>query len=165
MTAFRKGWCDGLFVTSGIPRSPVWAMDRILELVEILRVKMGYRGYLHVKAREPALERFCAVTPRDPCPEKTLSRARAAHGEEGCRRRENGPGPAPAARLDGAAPGRARKPSPARRAASNLPRAIAPGSAPVASVPAPGDDAFVVGSAKRPTGTSSSSRTGSSRKS
>jgi predicted DNA-binding helix-hairpin-helix protein len=50
MTAFRRGWCDGLFVTSGIPKDAVWAMDRMLELVEILRVTHGYRGYLHVKA-------------------------------------------------------------------------------------------------------------------
>src|SRR5512141_1820843 len=35
MTAFRRGWCDGLFVTSGIPRDPVFAMERRLELVEI----------------------------------------------------------------------------------------------------------------------------------
>jgi predicted DNA-binding helix-hairpin-helix protein len=50
MTAFRRGWCDGLFITSGIPKDAVWAMDRMLELVEILRVTHGYRGYLHVKA-------------------------------------------------------------------------------------------------------------------
>ena len=50
MTAFRRGWCDGLFITSGIPKDPVRAMDRMLELVEILRVAHGYRGYLHVKA-------------------------------------------------------------------------------------------------------------------
>lgn len=50
MTAFRRGWCDGLFVTSGIPKDAVRAMDGMLELVEILRVTHGYRGYLHVKA-------------------------------------------------------------------------------------------------------------------
>jgi predicted DNA-binding helix-hairpin-helix protein len=50
MTAFRRGWCDGLFITSGIPKNAVWAMDRMLELVEVLRVTHGYRGYLHVKA-------------------------------------------------------------------------------------------------------------------
>lgn len=50
MTAFRRGWCDGLFITSGIPKDAVWAMDRMLELVELLRVTHGYRGYLHAKA-------------------------------------------------------------------------------------------------------------------
>jgi predicted DNA-binding helix-hairpin-helix protein len=55
MTAFRRGWCDGLFVTSGIPKDAVRAMDGMLELVEILRVTHGYRGYLHVKALSGAL--------------------------------------------------------------------------------------------------------------
>jgi predicted DNA-binding helix-hairpin-helix protein len=50
MTAFRRGWCDGLFVTSGIPKDPVFAMERMLELVGILRFTHGYRGYLHAKA-------------------------------------------------------------------------------------------------------------------
>jgi predicted DNA-binding helix-hairpin-helix protein len=50
MTAFRRGWCDGLFVTSGIPRDPVFAMERMLELVGTLRFTHGYRGYLHAKA-------------------------------------------------------------------------------------------------------------------
>ena len=50
MTAFRRGWCDGLFVTSGIPSDPVFAMERMLELVEMLRFTHGYRGYLHAKA-------------------------------------------------------------------------------------------------------------------
>jgi predicted DNA-binding helix-hairpin-helix protein len=50
MTAFRRGWCDGLFVTSGIPRDPVFAMERMLQLVETLRFAHGYRGYLHAKA-------------------------------------------------------------------------------------------------------------------
>lgn len=50
MTAFRRGWCDGLFVTSGIPKDSVFAMDRMLQLVETLRFTHGYRGYLHAKA-------------------------------------------------------------------------------------------------------------------
>ena len=50
MTAFRRGWCDGLFVTSGIPKDPVFAMERMLQLVETLRFTHGYRGYLHAKA-------------------------------------------------------------------------------------------------------------------
>ncbi len=50
MTAFRRGWCDGLFVTSGIPKDPIFAMEQMLQLVEILRFTHGYRGYLHAKA-------------------------------------------------------------------------------------------------------------------
>jgi predicted DNA-binding helix-hairpin-helix protein len=50
LTAYRRGWVSGLFVTTGIPRNPRWAMDRLIELVEILRLRRGYAGYLHVKA-------------------------------------------------------------------------------------------------------------------
>src|SRR5437660_9545727 len=28
LTAYRKGWAKGLFVTSGIPKNAAWAMDR-----------------------------------------------------------------------------------------------------------------------------------------
>jgi predicted DNA-binding helix-hairpin-helix protein len=50
LTAYRRGWVTGLFVTSGIPKNPVWAMDRLLELVETLRFRHRYAGYLHAKA-------------------------------------------------------------------------------------------------------------------
>jgi predicted DNA-binding helix-hairpin-helix protein len=50
LTAFRRGLCDGLFVTAGIPRQPVRGMARVLELVELLRVQHGFRGYIHVKS-------------------------------------------------------------------------------------------------------------------
>jgi predicted DNA-binding helix-hairpin-helix protein len=50
LTAYRRGWVSGLFVTTGIPRSPRWAMDRLIALVETLRLRRGYAGYLHVKA-------------------------------------------------------------------------------------------------------------------
>lgn len=50
LTAYRRGWVSGLFVTTGIPKSPRWAMDRLIELVEILRFRRGYAGYLHAKA-------------------------------------------------------------------------------------------------------------------
>jgi predicted DNA-binding helix-hairpin-helix protein len=50
LTAWRRGWVSGLFVTTGIPKSPRWAMDRLIELVEILRLRRGYAGYLHAKA-------------------------------------------------------------------------------------------------------------------
>jgi predicted DNA-binding helix-hairpin-helix protein len=50
LTAYRRGWVSGLFVTTGIPKNPRWAMDRLIELVEILRLRRGYAGYLHVKA-------------------------------------------------------------------------------------------------------------------
>jgi len=50
LTAFRRGLCDGLFVTAGVPRHPARAMAKILEIVELLRVQYGFRGYIHVKS-------------------------------------------------------------------------------------------------------------------
>jgi predicted DNA-binding helix-hairpin-helix protein len=50
LTAYRKGWVSGLFVTSGIPRNARFAMDRMIELAEILRFRHRYAGYLHAKA-------------------------------------------------------------------------------------------------------------------
>ncbi len=55
MVAFRRGLCDGLFVTAGIPRNRVRGMSRIVELVELLRVQYGFRGYIHVKSVPGAL--------------------------------------------------------------------------------------------------------------
>lgn len=50
LTAWRRGWVSGLFVTTGIPKNPRFAMDRLIDLVEILRLRRGYAGYLHAKA-------------------------------------------------------------------------------------------------------------------
>ena len=50
MTAFRRGLCDGLFLMAGVPRNPVRATARMIELLETLRVHHGFRGYVHVKA-------------------------------------------------------------------------------------------------------------------
>jgi len=50
LTAYRRGWVSGLFVTTGIPKNPRFAMDRLIDLVEILRLREGYAGYLHAKA-------------------------------------------------------------------------------------------------------------------
>src|SRR5450755_2026312 len=68
LTAHRRGWVSGLFVTTGIPKNPRWAMDRLLELVEILRFRHRYAGYLHAKAvsgAEPAqVERLALLCDR-----------------------------------------------------------------------------------------------------
>ena len=50
LTAYGRGWAKGLFLTSGIPKNSVWAMDRMIELVEILRFKHRFAGYIHAKA-------------------------------------------------------------------------------------------------------------------
>jgi hypothetical protein len=47
---WRRGSCDGLFVTAGIPGSPVEGAETLLRFLRILRQALGFRGYVHVKA-------------------------------------------------------------------------------------------------------------------
>lgn len=122
MTAFRRGWCDGLFLSSGIPQDAVRAMDEMLELVELLRVTHGYRGYLHVKAlagAEPGqIEKLVRLVDRVSYKlEPSCQRALDAHAPEK-NLREN-LGVSPAARDAAAAVREARRAS-ARKAPPGL---------------------------------------------
>lgn len=47
--AHKKGYTDGLFLTSGIPGSPVSMMDKLLATLEILRKRYRFGGYVHLK--------------------------------------------------------------------------------------------------------------------
>ncbi len=47
--AHKKGYTDGLFLTSGIPGSPVSMMDKLLATLEILRKRYRFGGYIHLK--------------------------------------------------------------------------------------------------------------------
>src|SRR5687767_16039704 len=47
--AHRRGWCEGLFLTTGIAGRPVKAMDDLIRVLELLREKHFFRGYIHVK--------------------------------------------------------------------------------------------------------------------
>jgi predicted DNA-binding helix-hairpin-helix protein len=57
MDLHRRGIADGLFLTSGVPGRAIRAMDRMLASLELLRLREGFRGYIHVKllpGAEPA---------------------------------------------------------------------------------------------------------------
>jgi predicted DNA-binding helix-hairpin-helix protein len=45
----QKKLVDGLFLSSGIIGGGVTAMDRLVDTVEIVRRRYGYRGYVHLK--------------------------------------------------------------------------------------------------------------------
>jgi predicted DNA-binding helix-hairpin-helix protein len=95
MEAVRKRWADGLFVTTGIPGRSTQTMDRLIKLLEILRFRYRYSGYIHVKmvpGAEPAqieravqlahrislnLEAPCQSILNELAPEKNLSRSLA----------------------------------------------------------------------------------------
>jgi predicted DNA-binding helix-hairpin-helix protein len=91
VTAWKRGWVQGLFLTTGIPKNPRFAMDRLIELVEIVRFRHRYPGYIHAKAVSGAedaqierlallcervsfnLEAACQATLDRVAPEKSLA--------------------------------------------------------------------------------------------
>ena len=46
---YRRNYIEGLFLSSGIIRSPDYTMEQIVEVARSLRVDHSYRGYLHLK--------------------------------------------------------------------------------------------------------------------
>jgi predicted DNA-binding helix-hairpin-helix protein len=66
--ARERGWCDGLFITTGIPGRPVKVIDDLITVLELLRVRHRFGGYVHVKmppGGEPAqIERLTALCSR-----------------------------------------------------------------------------------------------------
>lgn len=56
MSMHQAGLVQGLFLSSGLAGSGVRTEDRLLASAEILRQKLGYRGYLHLKLM-PGAER------------------------------------------------------------------------------------------------------------
>ncbi|HEY2066250.1 MAG TPA: radical SAM protein [Gemmatimonadaceae bacterium] len=66
--ALRRGWCEGLFVTTGIPGRPVKVMDDLITALELLRERHHFRGYIHVKivpgAEAAQVERITSLASR-----------------------------------------------------------------------------------------------------
>jgi len=46
---YRAGLVEGLFLSSGVVRNGVWSQDKIIATAEILRHKLGYQDYMHLK--------------------------------------------------------------------------------------------------------------------
>ncbi len=47
--ALERGWCSGLFITTGIPGRPTKVMDDLIAVLELLRERHRFRGYVHTK--------------------------------------------------------------------------------------------------------------------
>lgn len=55
---YRRNYIEGLFLSSGIIKSPDYTMGQIIEAISLLRNKYQFCGYIHVKAipgADPAL--------------------------------------------------------------------------------------------------------------
>jgi putative DNA modification/repair radical SAM protein len=46
---YRRNCIEGLFLSSGIVRSPDYTMEQIVEVARLLREEHGFRGYIHLK--------------------------------------------------------------------------------------------------------------------
>ena len=46
---YRRNYIEGLFLSSGIIRSPDYTMEQLVEVARALRQDHGFRGYIHLK--------------------------------------------------------------------------------------------------------------------
>ena len=46
---YRRNYIEGLFLSSGIIRSPDYTMEQLVQVARKLRVEHDYRGYIHLK--------------------------------------------------------------------------------------------------------------------
>ena len=47
---YRRNYIEGLFLSSGVVRSPDFTTELMIEALSILREEYGFRGYIHAKA-------------------------------------------------------------------------------------------------------------------
>ena len=50
MNFYRRNYIEGLFISSAIKHSPEYTMERMIQVVKILRLEERYNGYIHMKA-------------------------------------------------------------------------------------------------------------------
>lgn len=46
---YRRNCIEGLFLSSGIIRSPDYTMEQVVQVAKVLREEHGFRGYIHLK--------------------------------------------------------------------------------------------------------------------
>ena len=47
---YRRNYIEGLFLSSGVLRSPDYTTERMIAVLRILRREYGFNGYIHAKA-------------------------------------------------------------------------------------------------------------------
>lgn len=63
---YRRNYIEGLFLSSGVIRSPDYTTELMIQTLEILRFEHGFRGYIHAKAvpgTSPELIDHLAISP------------------------------------------------------------------------------------------------------
>ncbi|HEU0133623.1 MAG TPA: putative DNA modification/repair radical SAM protein, partial [Allosphingosinicella sp.] len=64
LSFYRRNYIEGLFLSSGIIRSPDYTMEQIVEVARSLREDHDFRGYIHLKTipdADPELVRLAGV--------------------------------------------------------------------------------------------------------
>lgn len=61
---YRRNMIEGLFLSSGIIRSPDYTMEQIVRVARTLREEHGYRGYIHLKTIPDAAPELLAEAGR-----------------------------------------------------------------------------------------------------
>lgn len=56
MNFYKRNYIEGLFLSSGIVKSPDYTMEKLIETIYLLRNKYKFNGYIHVKAIPGASE-------------------------------------------------------------------------------------------------------------
>ena len=56
MNFYKRNYIEGLFLSSGIIKSPDYTMEKIIETISLLRNKYHFNGYIHAKAIPGASE-------------------------------------------------------------------------------------------------------------
>ncbi|MDB5372646.1 MAG: putative modification/repair radical protein, partial [Belnapia sp.] len=61
---YRRNYIEGLFLSSGIIRSPDYTMEQIVGVARLLREEHGFRGYIHLKTIPDAAPELLAEAGR-----------------------------------------------------------------------------------------------------
>ena len=81
---YRRNCIEGLFLSSGIIRSPDYTMEQVVEVARVLREEHDFRGYIHLKTIPDAAPELLRA--RRPLRRPAEHQHRAAH-RAGPRRR------------------------------------------------------------------------------
>lgn len=49
MDFYRRNYIEGLFLSSAVCNNPDYTMERMVEVVKLLRIREGFNGYIHLK--------------------------------------------------------------------------------------------------------------------
>ena len=49
MEFYRRNYIEGLFLSSAVVKNPDYTMERMIQVLKILRFEYGFRGYIHAK--------------------------------------------------------------------------------------------------------------------